>query len=123
MALDRITVDPEQMGGVPCLRRLRIPVATVVGMVADGMTEREILAVLTRFRRLAPRAPWEDFVRTAARTPEGRRALAAFHRARRLLAFTAAKREALAMLLGRHHADHVRHRPRRAAGGARALPG
>jgi uncharacterized protein (DUF433 family) len=43
MALDRITVDSEQMGGVPCLRRLRIPVATVVGMVADGMTEREIL--------------------------------------------------------------------------------
>jgi uncharacterized protein (DUF433 family) len=32
------------MGGVPCIRRLRIPVATVVGMVADGMTESEILA-------------------------------------------------------------------------------
>ena len=31
------------MGGVPCLRHLRIPVATVVGMVADGMTEAEIL--------------------------------------------------------------------------------
>jgi uncharacterized protein (DUF433 family) len=39
----RITVDPAQMGGVPCIRRLRIPVATVVGMVADGMTKREIL--------------------------------------------------------------------------------
>jgi uncharacterized protein (DUF433 family) len=38
----RITVDPKQMGGVPCIRRLRIPVATVVGMVADGMTETEI---------------------------------------------------------------------------------
>ena len=43
MTLDRITVDPDQMGGVPCLRHLRIPVATVVGMVADGMTEAEIL--------------------------------------------------------------------------------
>ncbi len=32
------------MGGVPCIRGLRIPVATVVGMVADGMTEAEILA-------------------------------------------------------------------------------
>jgi len=39
----RITVKPEQMGGVPCLRGLRIPVATVVGMVAEGMTRDEIL--------------------------------------------------------------------------------
>ncbi len=31
------------MGGVPCIRGLRIPVATVVGMVADGMTGDEIL--------------------------------------------------------------------------------
>ncbi|PYO37468.1 MAG: hypothetical protein DMD86_02825, partial [Candidatus Rokuibacteriota bacterium] len=38
MEFRRITVDPRQMGGVPCLRRLRIPVATVVGMVADGMS-------------------------------------------------------------------------------------
>jgi uncharacterized protein (DUF433 family) len=39
----RITVNPEQMGGVPVIRGLRIPVATVVGMVADGMTIAEIL--------------------------------------------------------------------------------
>lgn len=39
----RITLDPRQMGGVPCIRGLRIPVATVVGMVADGMSEAEIL--------------------------------------------------------------------------------
>jgi uncharacterized protein (DUF433 family) len=32
------------MGGVPCIRSLRIPVATVVGMVADGMTDEAILA-------------------------------------------------------------------------------
>ena len=31
------------MGGVPCIRGLRIPVATVVGMIADGMAEDEIL--------------------------------------------------------------------------------
>ena len=43
MKFTRITVDPAQMGGVPCIRGLRIPVATVVGMVADGMTEAEIL--------------------------------------------------------------------------------
>ena len=39
----RITVNPKQMGGVPCIRGLRIPVATVVGMVAEGMTTDEIL--------------------------------------------------------------------------------
>ena len=43
MKFTRITVDHRQMGGVPCIRRLRIPVATVVGMVADGMTRQEIL--------------------------------------------------------------------------------
>jgi len=43
MDFSRITVDPAQMGGVPCIRGLRIPAATVVGMVADGMAEKEIL--------------------------------------------------------------------------------
>lgn len=43
MKFTRITVNPKQMDGVPCIRGLRIPVATVVGMVADGMTEAEIL--------------------------------------------------------------------------------
>ena len=39
----RITTDSERMGGVPCLRGLRFPVATVVAMVAEGMTAEEIL--------------------------------------------------------------------------------
>jgi uncharacterized protein (DUF433 family) len=43
MRFTRITVDPRQMGGVPCIRGLRMPVATVVGMVADGMTIDEIV--------------------------------------------------------------------------------
>ena len=43
MTFSRIIVDPEQMGGVPCVRGLRIPVATVVEMVAEGMAENEIL--------------------------------------------------------------------------------
>lgn len=43
MTFTRITVNPEQMGGVPCIRGLRIPVATVVGMFAEGMTSDEIL--------------------------------------------------------------------------------
>jgi uncharacterized protein (DUF433 family) len=46
MGYPRITVNPHQMGGVPCLRGLRIPVATVVAMVAEGMTEVEILQAL-----------------------------------------------------------------------------
>lgn len=40
----RITVDSERMGGVPCVRDLRFPVGSVVAMVADGMTNAEILA-------------------------------------------------------------------------------
>ncbi|MCZ6622742.1 MAG: DUF433 domain-containing protein [Deltaproteobacteria bacterium] len=43
MKFKRITVNPKQMDGMPCIRGLRIPVATVVGMVADGMREEEIL--------------------------------------------------------------------------------
>ena len=43
MRFSRITVNHEQMGGVPCIRGLRIPLATVVGMMADGMSEGEIL--------------------------------------------------------------------------------
>ena len=41
---ERITVNPAQMGGIPCIRGLRIPVATVVGLVADGLSRAEILA-------------------------------------------------------------------------------
>jgi len=43
MKFNRITVDPNQMGGVPCIRGLRIPVATVVGLVAEGVNEAKIL--------------------------------------------------------------------------------
>jgi uncharacterized protein (DUF433 family) len=44
MKFTRITINPKQMAGVPCIRGLRIPVATVIAMLADGMTETEILA-------------------------------------------------------------------------------
>jgi uncharacterized protein (DUF433 family) len=46
MRFERITVDPDVMGGVPCIRGLRVPVATLVSMVADGMSAEEILADL-----------------------------------------------------------------------------
>lgn len=43
MKFKRITVNSNQMGGVPCIRGSRIPVATIVAMIADGMTREEIL--------------------------------------------------------------------------------
>lgn len=43
MRFDRITTNPQQMGGLPCIRGLRIPVATVVDMVAEGMAVEEII--------------------------------------------------------------------------------
>jgi uncharacterized protein (DUF433 family) len=45
VAFTRITVDPGQMGGVPCLRGFRIPVATVVSLVAERQTVQQILTL------------------------------------------------------------------------------
>ena len=59
MRFTRITVDPNQMGGVPCIRGLRIPVATIVGALAEGDTSDEVL-------RLYPDLQPED-VREALR--------------------------------------------------------
>lgn len=44
MDYERITIDPAKMRGVPCIRGLRIPVATVIGQLAAGRTANEILA-------------------------------------------------------------------------------
>ena len=43
MRFSRVTVSPNQMAGVPCVRALRIPVATVIGMLADGMSSADIV--------------------------------------------------------------------------------
>lgn len=51
MNFTRITIDANQMGGVPCVRGLRIPVATVVEMVAEGMSDAEILAAYPDLER------------------------------------------------------------------------
>jgi len=51
MKFTRITVNPRQMNGVPCIRGLRIPVATVVAMIADGMAEDDILAAYPDLER------------------------------------------------------------------------
>ena len=42
--LKRITVNPAVMTGLPCIRGMRIPVTTVLGLFASGATEKEILA-------------------------------------------------------------------------------
>lgn len=41
--LQRITLDPAIMGGKPCIRGMRITVGTVVGLLAAGNTEEEVL--------------------------------------------------------------------------------
>jgi uncharacterized protein (DUF433 family) len=43
MIFTRITVNSHRMGGLPCIRSLRIPVGTVASMIAEGMIEAEIL--------------------------------------------------------------------------------
>ena len=43
MALDRVTVDPAQMGGVPCIRGLRVTVSMVLGQLAAGRTVDKLL--------------------------------------------------------------------------------
>ena len=43
-ALDRITRDPQVMGGKPCLRGMRVTAGMIVGLVAAGHSRAEILA-------------------------------------------------------------------------------
>lgn len=43
MAFDRITIDHDKMGGLPCIRDLRIPVSTILGQLAAGREAGEIL--------------------------------------------------------------------------------
>ena len=45
MDFHRVTVNSRQMGGVPCLRGLRIPVATIVALVAEGQAPNDIRAL------------------------------------------------------------------------------
>lgn len=51
MAFERITIDHEKMGGLPCIRDLRIPVGTVLGQLAAG---RDVRGVLEDFPDLEP---------------------------------------------------------------------
>ncbi len=49
--LERITLDPQVMGGKPCVRGLRITVGTIVGLIASGRTVDEILAAYPYLER------------------------------------------------------------------------
>jgi superfamily II DNA or RNA helicase len=60
-----------------------------------------------RFRRLDPQGSWQEFVAAASHSPEGRAALAAFRRCRRMLGLTRAKREAVHTLLDRHRDSRI----------------
>lgn len=42
--LDRITYDPQVMGGKPCIRGLRVTVGTILGLLAEGATPEQVLA-------------------------------------------------------------------------------
>lgn len=49
--LERITLDPEVMGGKPCIRGLRLTVGTILGLLAAGRSEAEILAAYPYLER------------------------------------------------------------------------
>ena len=44
MAFERITVDPQRMGGVPCIRDLRVTVSMVLGQLAGGASTDDVLS-------------------------------------------------------------------------------
>ncbi len=64
-------------------------------------------AALERFQLIAPEGNWPSFARSAARTEDGREALRAFQRTRRLLSLTRAKAAVLEALLDRHRDSRV----------------
>ncbi len=68
---------------------------------------RTFLTAHRHYRELAPGASWNDFLRWAARTPQGRAAVRAWHEARSVLSLTRAKREVLGSLLRRHRDSRV----------------
>ncbi len=44
--LDRITIDPEQCGGRPCIRGMRIRVIDVLDLLAAGLSPKDVLVEL-----------------------------------------------------------------------------
>jgi superfamily II DNA or RNA helicase len=69
--------------------------------------QRTFGEVRRAFRRLHPEGTWAEFVSAAAQSEEGRAALAAWRRAKKLTGYTTAKAEAVRVLLGRHRRDKL----------------
>jgi uncharacterized protein (DUF433 family) len=44
MRHERVTIEPEQVGGLPCIRGMRIPVSTILGQLSAGQTHDQVLA-------------------------------------------------------------------------------
>ncbi|MGH3814530.1 MAG: DUF433 domain-containing protein [Pseudonocardiaceae bacterium] len=65
MAFERITIDHEKMGGLPCIRDLHIPAGTVLGQLAAG---REVREILEDFPDLEPATSWPRWSTTPQRS-------------------------------------------------------
>ena len=48
---ERITIDPEQCGGRPCVRGMRIRVSDVLDLLANGLTPEQVLEELPDLER------------------------------------------------------------------------
>jgi uncharacterized protein (DUF433 family) len=59
-AFDRITLDPEVMGGQPCIRGMRVTVGTILGLLASGHGEDEILRAYPYLEREDIKAALSD---------------------------------------------------------------
>ncbi len=59
MSESRVVADHRIMGGVPCIRGTRIPVATIVGLVAQGRSVDEIVADYSQLSAADVRAALE----------------------------------------------------------------
>lgn len=76
----RVTVDPRVMGGRPCIRGLRVTVATIAGLLASGHSEAEVLKLypylvgedLRAVVQWEGRGKGEKGLKTAARRRRGR---------------------------------------------------
>ncbi|HMJ12425.1 MAG TPA: DEAD/DEAH box helicase family protein [Polyangiaceae bacterium] len=87
-------------------------VAIHVGLNRDeraayAADQRLFSDVNRRFRQLHSQGTWQEFVSAASQSPEGRAALSAWRRMRRLVGFTEAKAEAVRVLLARHPGSRV----------------
>ena len=68
-SFERITIDPEVMGGKACIRGLRVTVGTVIGLLAAGRSRDEILKAYPYLEREDIDQSWA----TPRRKEEGKR--------------------------------------------------